>query len=220
MVPLRARLPNATIALALALTVALAAAVGTRASAAIAAVSAGVGFDVFHTRPYGSLAINRAADIETTVLLLAVGIVVGQLATRNRLHRDLAADSSYDLGRIHAVAEMVASGEPAAQVVLAVANELADLLALKECHYSPAYAEHPGPFIERDGDVSWGALRWGFQTMGLPVKEVSLSVEHQGRPLGRYVLLGEPGVPLNPDALIAAVALADQAGAALAAQHA
>jgi K+-sensing histidine kinase KdpD len=220
MVPLRARLPNATIALAIALTVALLAAVGTRASAAIAAVSAGAGFDVFHTRPYGSLAINRAADIETTVLLLAVGIVVGQLATRNRLHRDLAADSSYDLGRIHAVAEMVASGEPADQVVLAVANELADLLALKECHYSAAYAERPGPFIERDGDVSWGALRWGFQTMGLPGKEVSLSVEHQGRPLGRYVLLGEPGVPVNPDALIAAVALADQAGAALAARHA
>jgi hypothetical protein len=63
---------------------------------------------------------------------------------------------------------MVASGEPADQVVLAVANELADLLALKECHYSAAYAERPGPFIERDGDVSWGALRWGFQTMGLP----------------------------------------------------
>jgi hypothetical protein len=68
--------------------------------------------------------------------------------------------------------------------------------------------------------VSWGALHWGFQTMGLPGKEVSLSVEHQGRPLGRYVLVAEPGVPVNPDALIAAVALADQAGAALAAQNA
>jgi hypothetical protein len=218
LVPVRGETPNATVALALAVTVSVLATTGTRATAAVAALSASIGFDVLHTRPYGSLTITRSQDIETTALLLVVGLVVGQLAARNRRHRYLAAETSYDLGRVHAVAEMVAAGEPADQVILAVANELTDLLGLRSCYFSPTFADPPGPFIERHGDVSWGSLRWGFRTLGLPSSDVSLVVQHQGRPLGRYVLLAPPGTRVTVDQLVAAVALADQAGAALAAQ--
>lgn len=218
LVPARDNLPNASVALTLAVAVALLAAVGTRLTAIVAAVSAGIGFDVFHTRPYGSLAINHAADIETTVLLLAVGVVVGQLAVRNRHHRNLAAEVSYDLGRVHAVAEMVAAGTAADLVVDTVANELMDLLGLQKCWFDPHFAEKPGPFIESHGGVGWGGLRWGFRTMGLPAQEVTLVVQHQGRPLGRFVLLPAVGFPVTRDRLVTAVALADQAGAALAAQ--
>lgn len=218
LVVVRGSTPNATIALGLAAVVSLLASTGTRVTAAIAAASASAGFDLFQTRPYGSFAISRAQDVETTALLLAVGLIVGQLATRNRSHRDLAAETSYDLGRVHAAAEMVASGEPADQVVVAVANELSDLLALKSCRFDPAFADQPGPFIERHGAVTWGALRWGFNTTGLPSREVSLLVQHQSHPLGRYVLVADPGTRVKADQLVAAVALADQAGAALAAQ--
>jgi hypothetical protein len=218
LIPLRSGTPAPTIALVIASVVIVLAATGTRATAAVAAVSASVGFDVFHTRPYGSLAITRAQDIQTTGLLLFVGLVVGQLAAVNRRHRDQAAQSSYDLGRIHAVAEMVAAGEPADQVVLAVANELTDLLALESSRFDLSFSVQPGPFIERNGDVSWGAIRWGFRTMGFPSKEVTLVVEHQSRPLGRYVLVAQPGTRLTEDQLLAAVALADQAGSAIAAQ--
>ena len=125
---------------------------------------------------------------------------------------------SFDLSRIHAVAEMVAAGEPVDQVVLAVANELSGLLHLRSCRFETSFAERPGPFIERHGAVTWGSLHWGFATMGLPSKEVSLVVQHQGLPLGRYVLIAEPGTGVTADQLLTAVALADQAGAALAAQ--
>jgi hypothetical protein len=206
------------VALVLAAAVCLVAASGSRLAAAAAALSAAMSFDVLFTRPYGSFSISRAQDIETTVLLLVVGLIVGQLAARNRSHRRLVAETSYDLGRVHAVAEMVASGAPADQVVLAVAVELADLLGLRSCSFDAVFAERPGPFIERHGAVSSGALRWGFHAMGLPTKEVSLVVEHQGRPLGRLVLLAEPGARVTADQLVAAVALADQAGAALAIQ--
>jgi uncharacterized protein DUF4118 len=220
LVPVRGGVPNATVALALAVLVALVATTGTRVTAAIAAVSASAGFDLFQTRPYGSLTITHAQDVETTVLLLTVGLIVGQLAARNRRHRHLAAETSYDLGRVHAVAEMVASGEPADQVVVAVANELTDLLGLRSCRFDPALAESPGPFIERHGAVTWGALRWGADTTGLPSREVSLVVQHQNWPLGRYVLLARPGTRVTADQLVVAVTLADQAGAALAAQRA
>jgi hypothetical protein len=215
LVPLREHVQNATIALIIAAVVVLVAVVGTRLTAAIGAISAGIGFDIFQTRPYGSLVINRAQDIETTAILLVVGLLVGQLAVRNRRNRVLADETSYDLGRIHAVAEMVAAGEPAEQVVLAVANELRGLLDLKSARFDPALAERPGPFIERQGAVSWGALRWGFSTTGLPDREITLVVQSHGRPLGRYVLLPKPGKRVTADQLLAAVALADQAGAVL-----
>jgi len=218
LIPIRADARTATVALVLAAVVTVLAATGTRATAALAALSASLGFDLFHTRPYGSLAITHGQDIETTALLLAVGLVVGQLAVRNRRNRLSALEMSYDLGRVHAVAEMVAAGDPVGQVVLAVANELADLLTLRSCRFERSFAERPGPFIEREGGVTWGGLRWGFWKMGLPSKEVSLVVQHQGRPLGRFILTAEPGGRVTADQLVTAVALADQAGAALAAQ--
>jgi hypothetical protein len=134
------------------------------------------------------------------------------------MHHRRAVESSYNLGRVHAVAEMVAAGSPADQVVLAVTTELRSLLRLRACWFDDAFAERPGPFIERNGGVSWGAIRWGFSTMGMPSKEVSLTVEHDGRPLGRFVLVAFPGVRVSEDELVTAVALADQAGAALAAR--
>jgi uncharacterized protein DUF4118 len=218
LVPVRGHVPNATVALVLAFVVALLATAGTRWTAALAAISASAGFDVWHTHPYGSFTITRSQDIQTTGLLLAVGLVVGQLAARNRRYRHLAAETSYDLGRVHGVAEMVAAGAPVDQVVLAVANELTDLLALRSCWFDPSFADEPGPFIERHGAVTWGALRWGFNTTGLPHHELSLVVQHQGLPLGRFVLLAEAGTRVTADQLLAAVALADVAAAAVAAQ--
>lgn len=173
LVPARGSLPNATTALALAVVVTVLAATGTRVTAVVAALSAGLTFDAFFTKPYDSLAITRAEDLEITVLLLVVGLLAGQLAARARWHRVRAAEASYDLGRIHAVAEMVADGEPTEQVILAVANELTDLLGLRECHFDPTFAGGPGPFVERHGAVTWGALRWGFATMGLPARSRS-----------------------------------------------
>jgi len=60
----------------------------------------------------------------------------------------------------------------------------------------------------------------GFRDHGLPRKEVTLVVEHQGLPLGRYVLMARADSPVSMDQLLVAVALADLAGAALAAQGA
>ena len=45
-------------------------------------------------------------------------------------------------------------------------------------------------------------------------------MQRQGLPLGRFVLNAEPGTCVNADQLITAVALADQAGSAVAADHA
>ena len=59
-------------ALVLVLVVVAVAADGYRIAGLIAAVSAGVWFDVLLTKPYGRLTITDPADVRTTVLLLLV----------------------------------------------------------------------------------------------------------------------------------------------------
>ena len=135
LVPFRDSIANANVALILAAAVVLVASLGRRPAAFVAAVSAVVCFDYFHTRPYESFRINSGDDLLTACVLLAVGIFVGELAVRSRRHRDAAAESSNDIARIHSVAELVAEGEPAEYLVMVVANELRDLLSLKDCRF-------------------------------------------------------------------------------------
>jgi len=57
----------------------------------VAAVSAAVWFDFFLTQPYEQFTITRATDIETTVLILVLGVAVTELAVWGR-RQHLAAN--------------------------------------------------------------------------------------------------------------------------------
>jgi K+-sensing histidine kinase KdpD len=214
-VPFRSNLPSASVALGLAIVVSLIAAFGGRLPAAVAAISAALSFDAFFTAPYGSLSITRVDDLETTVLLLISGLIVGQLSARNREHKDRVVRSTDDLNRIQAIGEMLASGAPAADVVAAVAVELQGLLSLRSCWFDTSPGEKTDPVIERNGRVSWGRIWWGFTTLGLPGRKITLPVEREHRRLGRFVLVAEAGTRVSREQLIAAVTLADQAGTVL-----
>src|SRR5215469_14312041 len=84
LIPFRESLPNTDAALALVLVVVGVAAAGHRPAGVLAAVSAAVWFDFFLTVPYEEFTITRRADLETTVLILAVGIAVTEMAVRGR----------------------------------------------------------------------------------------------------------------------------------------
>jgi hypothetical protein len=215
LLPFRSQVPTSTVALSLAVLVSLLAAIGTRVTALIAAVSAALCYDVGFTLPYGSLTISHPQDVETTALLLVGGLIVGQLTARNRRNRGLAVRRSEDLGHIQAIAEMMAAGATPDEVVEAVADELRSLLGLRSCWFDTSRPDRPGPTIDRNGNVSWGRIWWGFDTLGLPGKEITIEVEHHQRRLGRFVLVAEPGTKVRRDQLLAAVTLADQAGAGL-----
>jgi len=215
LLPFRGQAPAATVALGFAVLVSLLAATGTRVSAVVAAVSAALCFDAGFTPAYGSLTISHPQDIETTALLLITGLIVGQLSARNRRHRGLVVQQSDDLAHIQAVAELMAAGAGPDEVVDAVAQELQGLLGLIDARFETSQPERPGPTIDRNGNVSWGRIWWGVDTLGLPGKEITIEVEHDRRRLGRFVLLAEPGTKVRRDQLLAAVTLADQAGAAL-----
>ncbi|MFI5285268.1 MAG: DUF4118 domain-containing protein [Candidatus Dormibacteria bacterium] len=215
LLPFRSQAPDASVALGFAVLVALLASIGTRFTALIAALSAALCYDVGFTQPYGSLSISHPQDIETTALLLVGGLIVGQLSARNRSHRTLAVQQREDLAHVQAIAELMAAGAGPDEVVEAVANELRSLLGLRECWFDTSRPERPGPTIDRNGNVSWGRIWWGVDTLGLPGKEITIEVEHDVRRLGRYVLVAKAGTKVRRDQLLAAVTLADQAGAAL-----
>jgi K+-sensing histidine kinase KdpD len=214
LIPLRDRLDNANIALLLVVTVVAVASGGRRPAAVAAALSAAAAFNLFHTQPYLSLRIHSSDDVETAVLLLAVGIAVGELALRGRRARVLVAKGQKDLASIHGLGRMVADGEDVDYVLLATSSELMHLLHLVDCRYEARPDDDRIlPVIERDGTVRWGPTLWETDGAAIPV------VSH-GQRRGRFVLRSPIALPYERDQLAQAVALVDQAAAALAARPA
>lgn len=101
---------NTDAALVLVLVVVAVAANGNRPAGVLAALSAAVWFDFFLTAPYGRFTIDRRLDVETTVLLLAVGVAVTELAAWGRRKAAEASGQAGYLAGIRAAIEVAATG--------------------------------------------------------------------------------------------------------------
>jgi Domain of unknown function (DUF4118) len=217
LVPFRSHFANTDAALAMVLIVVIVAAVGYRPAGLVAAVSTAAWYDFFLTRPYERFSITRATDIETTILLLLIGIAVTEIAVWG--HRQFAAVSRQSgyLEGINAAARAVAEGEAPTSLPDQVAARLAQLLALRSCRFQFGVAGlgQPGR-IENDGTVTVGGTPWDLEQFGLPTAHgVELLVENRGRLQGRFLMDPEPGSRPTREQLLVAVAFADQVGAAL-----
>jgi len=214
--PWRGRLTAADGALVLVVVIVAVATSGRRWAAALSAVSAALSFDFFLTRPFQSLQITRGSDLTTGVLLLVVGLLVGDLAARGRHHRTTAQEGRDHLAALHGVTGLAAAGGEPEDVARLVAEELRRLLPLRSCTYATGdggLAAHVRP----DGMVQVGTVVWNTEDLGLPLRGVDLPVRSGGATVGHFLLVPEPGEEVTRDALLAAVSLADQLGASVAA---
>ncbi len=218
LVPARASLVGTAAALILVAIIAAIAILGNRFAGVVASASSALWFDFFLTRPYERFAISHRADLETTISLFVVGLIVTELAARGRHHRGVAAAEADYVALIHDLGEMVAQGEPAAEIIERASNELTHLLRLRRCNYQPDTPRSNRTTIHSNGQVVHGGLIWGVSTLGLPGSDLDLPVHYGGKTLGRFVLVPTPGWPVSRERLIVAVAIAAQAGAALAAR--
>lgn len=217
LVPLRDVMLSTNVALVLVVVVVVAAVAGGRWAGAAAAVTAALSFDFFHTLPYLRLRIASGDDVETTVLLLVVGLVVGHVAARGRRARSSADASHGEVRRIYRMAEGVARGDEVSDVIMAAQAELTELLHLRGCRFeAPPFASNLEP-LERSGVVSWGEYRLQRGGFELPGGGVELPVLGRGQQLGRFVLDPTPGIGVSLEQRVVAVAVADQVGAVLAA---
>ncbi|WP_199571554.1 DUF4118 domain-containing protein [Streptomyces murinus] len=215
LVPARTALSHTDAALVLVLVVVAVAALGSRTAGAVAALSAAAWFDFFLTRPYQTFDITASADIETAALLLAVGVMVSQLAARARkLHIITVTDAAY-LARIHRTADLVRSVHSADTVVDHVRTELTELLGLRACRFEYGTLTGRPPRLENDGSVTVGRHTRNPDTDGWPDGEIELRAYGNGHYLGRFLLTPGRGPVPTLRARLVAVTLADQTGAAL-----
>ena len=217
LVPFRDDLASANVVLVYVLVVVFGAAVGTRWSGALTAVVAAMSYDFFFTTPYQSLKINNANDVETTLLLLAIGLVVAELVAFTRRHRARAETRSDEIQLLRRTAELVASGAPSDRVLETVQDELVGLLSLVECRYEGAPFTSTLPQIQRTGAIDGAHRRWIGGEFTLPGLGVEIPVVARGRTYGRLVLIPDQNVGVSIEERIVAVALVDQLGVALAA---
>ena len=198
------------------------AALGGRAAGVITALTAVMSYDFFHTEPYLSMAIESRDDIETTVLLLVAGLLVGTIASRCSSARHRETATRVEARRVHRVAEATANGSPTAAVLGIAQDEITALLDLASCRFEPMPYDHDQsrPRLGRNGTVEAQTFfrfrrsrngRVGFE---LPSDGVELQVLARGQHIGRFVLVPNPGTTTTVDHRLMTVAIADQVGAA------
>lgn len=217
LVPFRTSFANTDAALALVLVIVAVAAAGNRLAGYVAALSAAAWFDFFLTRPYERFTINRAADIETTVLVLLIGIAVTEIAVFGRHQHATASRRAGYLAGINEAARAVAAGDSADALINQVAASLTRLLSLRGCEFQYGVAGVGRPArIEHDGDVVIDGRSYDVVNGGLPAdRGTELLVENGGRLQGRFLMRPDPIARPTHEQLLVAVALADQVGAAL-----
>lgn len=216
LVPFRDSFANTDAALVLVLVVVAIAVNGHRLAGILAALSAAFWFDFFLTAPYERFTITRRADIETTILLLVVGVGVSELAVWGRRQHALARQRAGYLAGIYDAAEVVASGGSPTTLIENVCDQLTRLLELRACHFQYGVAGRGGPpRLHHDGRFVLDGRVWDPERAAVLPSEVELLVQSRGLLIGRFLLCPSSGWrPSLPQRLVA-VALADQVGAAL-----
>lgn len=211
----RSSFPNTDSALVLVVVVVGVAANGNRLAGVLASVSAAVWFDFFLTRPYERLVITHRDDIETTVLLMLVGVTVTELAVRGRRQRALAVTDEAYLAAIARSTELATTASSTSDIVTYVRGQLIALLDLRDCRFERS--RFGGlPRLDADGRLRWRETSWDLDQYGMPTSSVELLAEANGRAYARFVLDPKPGsVPPLPARRMASI-LAGQVGVVLA----
>ncbi len=217
LVPFRDHLAGANEALVFVVVVVLAAAAGGRPWGAVAAVVSAVSYDFFLTRPYQSLKIDRADDIETAVLLVVIGLIVTEVVTYARRSRRASAMTREEIDRLHRVAELVAAGAPVTQVLDAACRELTTLLSLETARFEPSPFVDELPWVARNGAVAGAHRRFVGRDFALPTGGAAIEVLGRGQRFGRFVLVPDGTAGASLESRGVAVAIVDQVGAAFAA---
>ena len=221
LVSVRDHFAAVNVVLVLVLFVLVGAVIGGRTAGLVAAAGAALTFDFFFTKPYNSLKIDSAQDIETTLLLLLVGVAMGEIVVRADRIRTAVTGGRRELTRLHRVARLAASGEAVEDLISVVAAELTATLELSRCSYEPVPFTGTYPRLEQTGAISgMNIARYTKTGYELPNEGVELPVVVSDQIVGRFVMIPTPGIGVSVDRRMIAITLADQLSVVLGRQAA
>src|SRR5580698_3489437 len=215
LVPFRGTFAGTAAALVMVIVIVAIAVSGTRIAGVVASVSSALWFDFFLTRPYERFTIEQRPDLETTIAIFVVGVVVTELAARSRRHWQAATSSTAYVEMIHGVAVLAADSAPIAAMIEQTNDSLVTLLSLRACRFDRALSDPPLAQIQSNGDVALVGLRWPATEIGLPGPEAEILAKWRGRVVGRFVVTPTPGATVTLEQRIVAVAVVDVVAAYL-----
>jgi hypothetical protein len=118
-------------------------------------------------RPYGRFTIDDRADIETTVLLILVGVAVSEICLWGRRQQaKVSRESGYLSGVLSAAEQIGAGSAPAASVIEHVQQQLVEVLGIDTARFQEATSQQL-PTLEPDGDVTLGEHHIDVDRQGL-----------------------------------------------------
>jgi Domain of unknown function (DUF4118) len=190
--------------------------VGPRSAGLVASLSAALWFDLFLTHPYGRLTIDRGPELETTIAMFVVGVLITELAARSRQYWGAAREANEFSATIRDVAELGATGAHDPEVIERTRTALTGLLLARECRFDPLLESPPLARIEPTGEVLHVGMVWPSGDIGLPGPQCEIVARWRSLVIGRFVLTPRAGRPVSLERRVAAVAVVDAAAAALA----
>jgi K+-sensing histidine kinase KdpD len=216
LVPSRTEFAGAAAALIFVAAVVSLSVIGTRFVGFIASVSSALWYDFFLTRPYDRLYISHQHDVETTICLLVVGLMVSELAARNRHHSIVSAEESEYVDMVRELTDVANRRVPSSAVIEQAISSLMPLLNLRACQFDRQPSNPPMARITQNGDVHHVGMEWPVSEIGIPGPQAEIVAEWRGRAFGRFVITPTPGEPIARERRIVAVLLASVVGAAIA----
>jgi hypothetical protein len=216
LVPFRGNFTTTAAALVLVASVVAIAVLGSRVSGFVASVSAALWFDFFLTKPYYQFAISHRPDLETTIAIFVIGLIVTELAARSRHHSLVSFEEANYVAMIRDLTDLAARSSGSAAVIESVERSLTPLLNVRSCRFDAKLADPPLARIVSSGAVLHVGLDWPVSEIGIPGPEAEIVAEWRGRALGRFILTPSTGQPVSLERRVVAVLLVNVVGASLA----
>jgi K+-sensing histidine kinase KdpD len=214
----RDRLTAATCVLVLVLGVVAVAATGDRVAGLLSAVSSGVWFDFFLTRPYSSFNIAGADDVEATLLLVLISLAVTEITLLGHRAREEASRRTGYLEGVLGTARAVAEGAlPASTVTGVVESQIAQVLGIESARFVVGpVRDSRVAVLDHEGDVHRGGHVVDVDRVGLPTDEYVAVPVRRGSEVAGHFLLSATSRTAYPsiEQRQVAVLLADQVAAA------
>lgn len=153
LIPLREQLSQ-SISLLMVLPVLLIALLGGRRLGMVAALSAALAFDVFHTQPYYRPTIDDPDDIVETVALLLIGITAGYLAESAQTAIVAARIRRKELAAMTNFVEHIGTPISGEELAEHAGASILSLLDARDCVWRPDYKGTASPVLKPDGTLA------------------------------------------------------------------